>query len=128
VARIRDSGCSNRVDAQLLAGGAALLVAAGWWVAIVQFTPAADRPYVGGSTNNSVLQLALGYNGLGRLTGNETGSVGFNRGGGPGGGGGGGGGGGAFGGSTGLTRLLASDMGGQVSWLLPAALIALAVR
>jgi 4-amino-4-deoxy-L-arabinose transferase-like glycosyltransferase len=79
---------------QLLAGGAALLVAAGWWVALVQFTPAADRPYVGGSTNNSVLQLALGYNGLGRLTGNETGSVGFNRAGGPGGGGGGGGGGG----------------------------------
>jgi len=102
---------------QLLAGGAALLVAAGWWVAIVQFTPAADRPYVGGSTNDSVLQLALGYNGLGRLDGNETGSVG---------GGGGGGGGGAFGGSTGLSRLFASEMGGQISWLLPAALIALA--
>ena len=102
---------------QLLAGGAALLVAAGWWVAIVQFTPAADRPYVGGSTNDSVLQLALGYNGLGRLDGNETGSVGFA---------GGGGGGGAFGGSTGLSRLFASEMGGQISWLLPAALIALA--
>ena len=101
---------------QLLAGGAALLVAAGWWVAIVQFIPAADRPYVGGSTNDSVLQLALGYNGLGRLDGNETGSVGF----------GGRGGGGAFGGSTGLSRLFASDMGGQISWLLPAALIALA--
>ena len=64
---------------QLLAGGLALLVAAGWWVAIVQFTPAADRPYVGGSTNDSVLQLALGYNGLGRLDGNETGSVGLQR-------------------------------------------------
>ncbi|MDX6337445.1 MAG: hypothetical protein QOG05_4785 [Streptosporangiaceae bacterium] len=107
---------------QLLAGGAALLVAAGWWVAIVQFIPAADRPYVGGSTNNSVLQLALGYNGLGRLTGNETGSVGFNGGGGPGGGGGGR----SFSGAAGLGRLFASDMGGQISWLLPAALIALA--
>jgi 4-amino-4-deoxy-L-arabinose transferase-like glycosyltransferase len=105
---------------QLLAGGAALLVAAGWWVAIVQFTPAADRPYVGGSTNDSILQLALGYNGLGRLDGNETGSVGFNGGAAPGGGGG------AFGGSTGLGRLFASEMGGQISWLLPAALIALA--
>jgi 4-amino-4-deoxy-L-arabinose transferase-like glycosyltransferase len=104
---------------QLLAGGTALLVAAGWWVAIVQFTPAADRPYVGGSTNDSVLQLALGYNGLGRLDGNETGSVGFA-------GGGGRGGGGAFGGSTGLSRLFTSEMGGQISWLLPAALIALA--
>ena len=53
-------------------------MAAGWWVAIVQLTPAAGRPYVGGSTNDSILQLALGYNGLGRLDGNETGSVGFN--------------------------------------------------
>jgi 4-amino-4-deoxy-L-arabinose transferase-like glycosyltransferase len=101
---------------QLLAGGAALLVAAGWWVAAVQFTPAADRPYVGGSANDSILQLALGYNGLGRLDGNETGSVGF---------GGSGGGGSPFGGSTGLGRLFASEMGGQISWLLPAALIAL---
>ncbi len=104
---------------QLLAGGAALLVAAGWWVAIVQFTPAADRPYVGGSTNDSILQLALGYNGLGRLDGNETGSVGSSGGAAPGGGG-------AFGGSTGLSRLFASEMGGQISWLLPAALVALA--
>jgi 4-amino-4-deoxy-L-arabinose transferase-like glycosyltransferase len=104
---------------QLVAGGAALVAAAGWWVAITALTPAADRPYIGGSTNNSVLQLALGYNGLGRLDGNETGSVGFGR-------AGGGGGGGAFGGSTGLTRLFASEMGGQISWLLPAALIALA--
>jgi 4-amino-4-deoxy-L-arabinose transferase-like glycosyltransferase len=100
---------------QLLAGTAAVVVSAGWWVAIVQLTPAADRPYIGGSTGNSVLQLALGYNGLGRLDGNETGSVGFHAGAGP-----------SFSGSTGLTRLFAADMGGQVSWLLPAALIALA--
>ena len=100
---------------QLLAGGAALILGAGWWVAIVQLTPAADRPYIGGSTGNSVLQLALGYNGLGRLDGNEAGSVGFRGGAGP-----------RFSGSSGLTRLFAADMGGQVSWLLPAALIGLA--
>ena len=100
---------------QLLAGAAAVVLGAGWWVAIVQLTPAADRPYIGGSTNNSVLQLALGYNGLGRLDGNETGSVGFHGGAGP-----------SFSGSAGVTRLFAADMGGQVSWLLPAALIALA--
>jgi 4-amino-4-deoxy-L-arabinose transferase-like glycosyltransferase len=99
----------------LLAGCGALVAAAGSWVAAVMITPAADRPYVGGSTNDSILQLALGYNGLGRLDGNETGSVGF-----------GGGGGAAFGGSAGLTRLFAPDMGGQASWLLPAALIAIA--
>jgi 4-amino-4-deoxy-L-arabinose transferase-like glycosyltransferase len=103
---------------QLLAAGAAVLVAAGWWVAAVMLTPAADRPYVGGSTNDSILQLVFGYNGLGRLDGNETGSVGFSH--------GGGGGGPSFSGAAGLTRLFASDMGGQVSWLLPAALIALA--
>jgi 4-amino-4-deoxy-L-arabinose transferase-like glycosyltransferase len=105
---------------QLLAGLAALVAAAGWWVAAVMLTPAADRPYVGGSTNDSILQLALGYNGLGRLDGNETGSVGFS-------GhaaGGHGGGSPSFSGAAGLGRLFASDMGGQVSWLLPAALLA----
>ncbi|HTW19975.1 MAG TPA: glycosyltransferase family 39 protein [Mycobacteriales bacterium] len=98
---------------QLLAAGVAVVVAAGWWVAAVMLTPAADRPYVGGSTNDSVLQLAFGYNGLGRLTGNETGSVG----------GGGGGTGGGMWGATGITRLFGADMGGQVSWLIPAALL-----
>jgi 4-amino-4-deoxy-L-arabinose transferase-like glycosyltransferase len=98
---------------QLLIGAGALLVASGWWVAIDLLTPAADRPYVGGSTDDSILNLTFSYNGLGRLTGE----------GGPGGGGGGGG----FGGATGLTRLFAADMGGQIAWLIPAALIALAV-
>jgi 4-amino-4-deoxy-L-arabinose transferase-like glycosyltransferase len=99
---------------QLLAGLAAVIVAAGWWVAAVMLTPAADRPYVGGSTNDSILQLALGYNGLGRLDGNETGSVGFTA--------GHGGGSPSFSGAAGFGRLFAADMGGQISWLLPAAL------
>ena len=51
-------------------------VARGWWVAIVELWPASSRPYIGGSQNNSVLDLIFGYNGFGRLTGNETGSVG----------------------------------------------------
>jgi len=115
---------------QLLAGLGAVIAGAGWWVAAVMLTPAASRPYVGGSTSDSILQLALGYNGLGRLDGNETGSVGF---GGVGAGadagagaGGRGGGGSAFGGAAGLQRLFASEMGGQISWLLPAALLAMA--
>jgi 4-amino-4-deoxy-L-arabinose transferase-like glycosyltransferase len=98
---------------QLLVGAGALVAASGWWVAIDLLTPAADRPYVGGSTDNSILNLTFSYNGLGRLTGE----------GGPGGGGGGGG----FGGATGLTRLFAADMGGQIAWLIPASVIALAV-
>jgi 4-amino-4-deoxy-L-arabinose transferase-like glycosyltransferase len=95
---------------QLLAGLAGVIVGAGWWIAIAQLTPAADRPYFGGSTDNNILELALGYNGLGRLDGSETGSIG-------------GGGGSSFGGSTGIFRLFQSEFGGQVSWLIPAALV-----
>jgi 4-amino-4-deoxy-L-arabinose transferase-like glycosyltransferase len=100
---------------QTAAMGAGVIVGAGWWILIAELTPAADRPYFGGSTNNNILQLAIGYNGLGRLTGDETGSIG---GGGPGGSG--------FGGATGLLRLFHTEFGGQISWLLPAALICLA--
>jgi 4-amino-4-deoxy-L-arabinose transferase-like glycosyltransferase len=73
------------------------------------------RPYIGGSQNNSILELTLGYNGFGRLSGDETGSVG---------GGGGANGAGRWG-ATGLTRLFQPEQAGQVSWLLPAALILL---
>jgi 4-amino-4-deoxy-L-arabinose transferase-like glycosyltransferase len=96
---------------QLAAGGLAMVVSAGWWVVAVQLTPAADRPYIGGSQDNSLWNLIFGYNGFGRLTGNETGSVG------------GGGGRAGVWGPTGWTRLFNSQFGGQISWLLPAALV-----
>ncbi|WP_329100317.1 ArnT family glycosyltransferase [Streptomyces sp. NBC_01439] len=105
---------------QLLLAGLAMVVAGGWWVAVVELWPASSRPYIGGSQNNSFLELTLGYNGLGRINGNETGSVG---GGGRGGAGGGGGGGGW--GETGIDRLFSGNIGGQIAWLLPAALILL---
>ncbi|WP_129295195.1 glycosyltransferase family 39 protein [Streptomyces lydicus] len=101
---------------QLVLAGAAIVVSGGWWVAIVELWPASSRPYIGGSQHNSFLELTFGYNGFGRISGNETGSVG--------GGGRGGHGGGGWG-QTGITRLFSSDMGGQISWLLPAALILL---
>ena len=101
---------------QLLMAGVVMFAAAGWWVALVELVPASSRPYIGGSTNNSVLNLIFGYNGLGRLTGNETGSV-------TGGGGGGAGAGGSMWGPTGWTRMFNSEFGGQASWLIPAALI-----
>jgi 4-amino-4-deoxy-L-arabinose transferase-like glycosyltransferase len=100
---------------QLLAAGLAVVVSAGWFVALVELWPAASRAYIGGSTDNSELELALGYNGLGRLFGEGGGSGGA-----PGGGGGGG-----FGGAAGLTRMFNSNFGTQISWLLPAALIAI---
>ncbi|MFC9002637.1 mannosyltransferase YkcB-related protein [Streptomyces microflavus] len=101
---------------QLALSALTMVVAGGWWVAIVELMPASSRPYVGGSQNNSFLELTFGYNGLGRLNGEETGSVG--------GGGGGGGRGGGWG-ETGIGRMFNSEVGGQIAWLLPAALILL---
>ena len=95
-----------------LLAGLAMVLAAGWWIAIVELTPARYRPYIGGSQRNSILELTFGYNGLGRLTGNETGSVT------------GGGGGGRWG-ATGWTRLFDDEIGGQITWLIPSALILL---
>jgi 4-amino-4-deoxy-L-arabinose transferase-like glycosyltransferase len=102
-------GSLRRRIGHLLAAGGALVAAAGWWVVIVDLWPAASRPYIGGSGDNTVLGLAFGYNGLSRITGGN----------GPSGGGGGG-----FGGSTGLGRMFNAQVGTQVSWLIPAALIA----
>ncbi|WP_078607483.1 ArnT family glycosyltransferase [Streptomyces flavidovirens] len=93
---------------QLALAGLAVVVAGGWWVAIVELWPAASRPYVGGSQTNSFLELTFGYNGLGRINGEEIGSVG----------------GGRWGGG-GIGRMFSSNIGGQISWLLPAALILL---
>ncbi|MFF2552294.1 ArnT family glycosyltransferase [Nocardia sp. NPDC058058] len=125
--------------AQLFAAGAAMVAGAGWWVLIAQLWPASDRPYFGGSTNNSIIELTLGYNGLDRL------GIGSSGGGGLSGGGGMSGGdlpsdgdlssagdmpqmhGGfnPFGGQVGITRLFNETVGGQIAWLIPAALILL---
>jgi 4-amino-4-deoxy-L-arabinose transferase-like glycosyltransferase len=94
-----------------LIGAAAMLLSAAWWVAIVELVPASLRPYIGGSQDNSFLSVTFGYNGLGRISGNETGSVG----------------GGNGWGATGLGRMFSSAIGGQISWLIPSALILLAV-
>jgi 4-amino-4-deoxy-L-arabinose transferase-like glycosyltransferase len=95
----------------LLAAGAGMFAAAGWWVALVALWPAGSRPYIGGSNHNSILELIFGYNGFGRITGSSNnGSVS-------------GGTGGFSSGETGWTRLFGSEMGTQISWLLPAALL-----
>ncbi|MFG2025682.1 ArnT family glycosyltransferase [Streptomyces sp. NPDC048825] len=114
-----------------LAGAAVVLLASSlWWVAAVGLWPG-KKPYIGGSTDGTVLDLVLGYNGLGRVFGGE----GNGNGGAPAGGGGPGGPGGAsfggpggtsFGGSSGTGRMFGEAVGGQISWLLPLALIAVA--
>jgi 4-amino-4-deoxy-L-arabinose transferase-like glycosyltransferase len=108
-------GSLRRRIGGLLVALVTVLVASGWWVLIVELIPAASRPYIGGSSTNSVLDLLFGYDGLGRI---------FGQGGGAGGGPGGGGG---FSGTPGLLRLFNSQFGGQVSWLLPAAIGSIAV-
>lgn len=90
----------------------ALIVSAGWWVLVVQLIPAASRPYIGGSTDDTVLDLAFGYNGVGRLVGHDSDwnaatVASLNT-------------------STGLHRLFITEMGNEISWLLPVALFAVA--
>jgi 4-amino-4-deoxy-L-arabinose transferase-like glycosyltransferase len=160
---------------RLLAAGAALAMTGFSWMAVVDLIPKASRPYVGSSANDTVWNLAIGYNGLGRVTGGngglgggKGGGAGSGRGGtsttgtgagtgsrtgtgGSGGSGGTGGGhtgavtgrggglgslvahragaaGGGFGGGggaqAGLGRMFASTLGGQISWLIPFAIIA----
>lgn len=91
---------------RLLAGTAALVVTSGAYLLLVELWPTDSRPYIGGSQHNSIIELALGYNGLGRLTGNETGGLGnLNY-------------------DVGWGRLLGAGMGGEIGWLVPAAVIA----
>ncbi|GAB40367.1 ArnT family glycosyltransferase [Gordonia sputi] len=115
----------------------AMIVSAGWWLLAVALWPVSSRPWIGGSQNNSVMELTLGYNGFGRLSGNETGSVGPGMGrgsyggsaAGPGGmgadfaGPGAPGGRGGMWGQPGLLRMFQPEQGGQIAWLIPSALV-----
>jgi len=103
---------------QLTAALAAVIASAGWWIVIVALWPAADRPYIGSTTDNSIVSLLFGYNGLSRLFGSS--------GGGPGGGGGAAGGASTgFGGAVGWLRMFNTANGGQIAWLIPLALAGL---
>ncbi|WP_425298012.1 ArnT family glycosyltransferase, partial [Nocardia brasiliensis] len=103
---------------------AALVVSSGWYVVLTLLWPATARPYLAGSTNNTFMDLVLGYNGFARFLGhNHRGanpfelppgyemprSVGTGFG---------------FGGGSGPTRLFTGEIGFEISWLLPAALLA----
>jgi 4-amino-4-deoxy-L-arabinose transferase-like glycosyltransferase len=97
---------------QLLAGGAAMTLVGGAWPLLVELTPAADRPWVSGTSDNRVLSLIFEYNGVGRVDGQAGGPGGI-------------GGGSVFGGQTGPLRLLNSALGGQAGWLLGFAAVSL---
>jgi 4-amino-4-deoxy-L-arabinose transferase-like glycosyltransferase len=98
----------------LLAAVAALTVAAGWWVLAVQLTPASSRPYIGGSTDNTVLDLAMGYNGINRILGHHRQGTPLGSWGGlslP-----------MLGGHTGLHRLFTGEMANEIAWLIVVAM------
>jgi 4-amino-4-deoxy-L-arabinose transferase-like glycosyltransferase len=101
---------------QLLAGGAALAVVGLAWPVFVTLMPAADRPWISGTSDNSVWSLIFSYNGVGRIAGQSGGPAAFGGGGGPAGA--------TFGGPTGLLRLLQSGLGDQAGWLLGFAVVA----
>ncbi|MCV7431164.1 glycosyltransferase family 39 protein [Mycolicibacterium bacteremicum] len=90
---------------RLVGGLAALVVSGGWYLVLVEVWPTADRPYIGGSQHNSIVELALGYNGVSRLTGAQAGGLGNLN----------------F--DAGWDRLFGTGMGAEIAWLLPAALI-----
>jgi 4-amino-4-deoxy-L-arabinose transferase-like glycosyltransferase len=96
---------------QLLAGGVAMVLVGGAWPLLVELTPAADRPWISGTSDNRVLSLISEYNGVGRIDGQTGGPGGV------------GGGGSVFGGTAGPLRLLNSALGGQAGWLLGFALV-----
>ncbi len=93
---------------------ATVLITSGWWVAIVEMLPIGSKPFIGGSTTGSPLDLIFGYDGLGRIFGGS----------GPGGGGPGGGG---FGGEVGPLRLFNDQMFGEIAWFIPLAIVGLVV-
>ncbi|MGW0941188.1 ArnT family glycosyltransferase [Streptomyces sp. NPDC002623] len=107
-------GSLGRRIRNLAVGTVALVVSSAWWMVVVDLIPASSRPYIGGSTDNTVWDLVIGYNGFGRIFGASS-SVGSQ------------GNGASFGGDAGLYRMFNEIMGGQISWLIPFAAIALVV-
>jgi 4-amino-4-deoxy-L-arabinose transferase-like glycosyltransferase len=97
---------------QLVYGAVALIVSSAWWFVIVELWPASSRPYIGGSTNNTEWNLIFGYNGFARIFGSSstgggaTSTTASN-----------------FGGGEGVLRMFDSALGGQISWLIPLALV-----
>jgi 4-amino-4-deoxy-L-arabinose transferase-like glycosyltransferase len=99
----------------LLLAGLVSFFASAIWILIVSLTPASRRPFIGGTDSNSGLELVFGYNGFGRFTqlhvaGVESQHRTFTP---------------PFGGKAGPFRFFNEFLIGQISWLLPTAIIAI---
>ena len=100
--------------AQLAAAGAVVAAVSLSWMVLVSAWPATDRPYVDGSSTNSIFSQVFVYNGFGRLdqaSPNQllTKAIGLELGSTP----------------PGWHRLLSGANGRDTAWLIPAALVAL---
>lgn len=111
----------------LLAAAAALVVSSGWYVLLTILWPASSRPYLAGSADNTFMDLVLGYNGFARFLGHNNRHIGqgfeppagfdfpqnVQR---------------SFGGNNpGVMRMFNGEIGFEISWLIPAALVAFVV-
>ena len=101
----RRHGVARRIG-HLAAAAVALLAVSFSWVLAVDAIPAADRPFIGGSSVNSALDLALNYNGIERLAGGQT-FPNLGR--------------------VGPLRLLDPSLSGQIGWWLVLGLIGIVV-
>ena len=99
----------HRLGHLLLALGS-MLLAGGWWIAVVELWPASTRPYIGGSQTNSDPRADAGLQRL-RPAHRRRGRLGRRRDG--------------LGHPRACCRMLGSEAGTQVGWLLPAALVLL---
>ena len=112
-------GCGR--SASCLPAGWRWSSSAGAWPLLVTLTPAADRPWISGTSDNSIWSLIFGYNGLGRVAGQTGGPAAAPA---------------AVpvavaasaatcsAAPTGLFRLLQSALGDQAGWLLGFAVVA----
>ncbi|HLW95611.1 MAG TPA: glycosyltransferase family 39 protein [Solirubrobacteraceae bacterium] len=58
---------------QLAAAGVVMVAVSLSWMLAVQLTPASQRPFIGSSSDNSEFGLMVGYNGFGRVGGQQGG-------------------------------------------------------
>jgi 4-amino-4-deoxy-L-arabinose transferase-like glycosyltransferase len=112
---IAAAGPLRRRLGRLALAGVVTLAVSFVWIAIVTLTPAADRPYIDGSTNNSAIGMVFGYNGLSRFgatTGDAAsfGSVGTN-----------------IGANHSIWAVFEPNMASQITWLLPLCAVAFVV-
>jgi 4-amino-4-deoxy-L-arabinose transferase-like glycosyltransferase len=66
-------GSWRRRVGQLVVAGVVFVVVAASWSAVVDLTPTSARPFVGSTSANTEAQLIFGYNGLGRVGGQQGG-------------------------------------------------------